>query len=224
MVKNMRKDIVPKQIYSSFLSCPKDAQILIKKLFIESKPYSDILKRLLVINNPDCIDDINWRQYPYYTNQEYQAAIDSLQISDLMNMGYIRTNPKIVRTEFEDVKSYILLTFDNFSTNRKNPLYKDCTVHFDVICYDDKWDLTNYRVRPLTICGYIDGILNSITNDYRKMMTAVDKSIRLSGIGEYVFAGCQLNVLNEDISMYSLTYYATHFVEDMDTMGNIYGG
>ena len=220
----MRKDIIPKPIYSSFLSCPKDAQILLKKLFVDSKPYSDILKRLLVINNSDCIDDINWNEYPYYKNAEYQAAIDSLQLSDLMRLGYVRTNPKIMRKEFENVMSYILLTFDNFSTNRRNSLYKDCTVHFDVICYDDKWDLTNYRERPLTICGYIDGVLSSLTNDNKKMLTAADRSIRLSGIGEYLFAGCQLNVLNEDISMYSLTYYATHFVQDMDRMDNIYNG
>ena len=105
----MRKDVIPSPIYSSFLSCPKDAQIILKKLFVESKPYSDILKRLLVINNPDCIDDMNYQTYPYYTNQKYQAAIDSLQLSDLIKRGYVRTNPKIMRKEFEDIKSYFII-------------------------------------------------------------------------------------------------------------------
>lgn len=218
----MRKDAIPKPIYSSFLSCNKDTETILKKLFIDSKPYSDILKRLLVINNPDCIDDINWQLYPYYQNEKYQAAIDSLQVSDLIERGYVRTNPKIQREEFADIKSYILLTFDNFSVNRKNPAFRDCTVHFDIICYDDEWDLTNYRTRPLVIAGYIDGILSSITNENRALMSAADRSIRLSGIGEYIFAGCQLNVLNQDISMYSLTYYATHFVEDMENMNSLY--
>lgn len=218
----MRIDAIPKQIYSSFLSCNKDEQILLKKLFIQSKPYSDILKRLLVINNPDCIDDINWKLTKYWTNEDYQKAINALQLSDLIKRGYIRTNPKIVRKEFEDIKSYILLTFDNFSTNRGNPLFRDCTVHFDIICYDDQWDLTNYRERPLVIAGYIDGILNSLTDEYRKASNASLGKVKLSGIGEYTFAGCQLNVLNEDISMYSLTYYATHFTEDSDKITNLW--
>ena len=38
---------------SSFLSCEKDTEAIIKKLFVDSKPYSDLLKRLLTdsINN-----------------------------------------------------------------------------------------------------------------------------------------------------------------------------
>ena len=36
---------------SSFLSCEKDAETIVKKLFVESRPYSDELKRLLLINN-----------------------------------------------------------------------------------------------------------------------------------------------------------------------------
>ena len=45
-----------KQIYSSFFSCPDDVKVLLEKLFVESRPYSDRLKKLLVINNPDCLD------------------------------------------------------------------------------------------------------------------------------------------------------------------------
>jgi hypothetical protein len=41
---------------STMLSIEKDTETIIKKLFIESRPYSDILKRLLVIQTPDCLD------------------------------------------------------------------------------------------------------------------------------------------------------------------------
>jgi hypothetical protein len=55
----MKKDLVmkPTDFTSSFLSCEKDLEAILKKLFIESQPYSDDLKRLLVINTKDCLDN-----------------------------------------------------------------------------------------------------------------------------------------------------------------------
>ena len=50
----MVKNLAMNPFQSSFLSCEKDAEIILRKLFIESRPYSDDLKRLLVINTPDC--------------------------------------------------------------------------------------------------------------------------------------------------------------------------
>ena len=56
----MRVDVVQmKPIYSSFLSCEKDAEDIVKLLFVKSKPYSDRLKRLLIVNKPDCLDESN---------------------------------------------------------------------------------------------------------------------------------------------------------------------
>jgi hypothetical protein len=46
----MQKNVVLTQpISSSFLSCEKDTELILKKLFVESRPYSDVLKRLLVV-------------------------------------------------------------------------------------------------------------------------------------------------------------------------------
>ena len=155
----MRYDVRSmKPIYSSFLSCEKDMEKIVKLLFVNSKPYSDKLKRLLIINNPDCLDE---------NNQRYQALIDSKPLSVMRKEGYIRLNPKIARKQFQNIKSYILVTFDNFSPNRVDPKFMDCTVNFDIICYDDQWDLDGFRERPLVIAGYIDGILNSISNEYK---------------------------------------------------------
>ena len=203
----MRYDVRSmKPIYSSFLSCEKDMEKIVKLLFVNSKPYSDKLKRLLIINNPDCLDE---------NNQRYQALIDSKPLSVMRKEGYIRLNPKIARKEFQNIKSYILVTFDNFSPNRVDPKFMDCTVNFDIICYDDQWDLDGFRERPLVIAGYIDGILNSISNEYKNSQKKpVGNNIKLSGMGEYNFLGCNLAVLNEDISMYTLSYRAVHFTED----------
>lgn len=206
----MRKDLITFQpIYSSFLSCEKDTEAILKTLFVDSKPYSDLLKRLLIINNPDCLD---------IENEDYQKLIDSKSIGDMINEGYIRVNPKIARTEFEEIKSYILINFDNFSPNGGNPEFRDCTIRFDVICYQDEWNLDNYQIRPLKICGYIDGILNTLTDKNKQNVRSLGNNIKMSGFGIYQFLGCNLYVLNEDISMYTLSYRGLHFTEDLEQL------
>lgn len=205
----MRHDLIKLQpLRSSFLSCQKDAEKILKTLFIDSRPYSDMLKRLLIINNPDCLD----KDSP--NNEKYQKMIDSKSLGDMVEEGYIRLNPKIPRGEHEDIKAYIVLTFDNFEPS-KNPEFRDCTVNFDIICYMDAWCLDNYQVRPLKICGYIDGILNTLTDKNRSIAKSVGDHIKLSGIGEYNFLGCDEAVLNEDLGMYGLSYRAVHFTEDL---------
>ncbi len=206
----MRKDLVKIQpLRSSFLSCEKDTETILKTLFVDSKPYSDILKRLLIINNPDCLD---------LQNEDYKKMIDSISLGEMVDdQGYIRLNPKIARGTHENIKAYIIISFDNFSPSRRNPEFRDCTVNFDIICYMDEWCLDNYQVRPLKICGYIDGILNSLT-DKNKMAKSLGNNIHMSGFGAYKFLGCNLAVLNEDISMYTLSYRALHFTQDLGDM------
>ena len=89
---------------SSFLSCEKDTESIIRKLFVDSKPHSDMLKRLLLINTPDCLNDM--------TNQVYINKIKNTSIKDLREQGYIRLEPKIKLNENEEVKSYIVISFD----------------------------------------------------------------------------------------------------------------
>ena len=84
----MKKDtILMRPLGSSFLSCEKDAETIIKKLFVTSKPYSDDLKRLLVINTKDCLDN--------KTSTVYQNAIKDMSLAKLRERGYIKFEPKI---------------------------------------------------------------------------------------------------------------------------------
>ena len=189
----MRKDIsLPSsQFSSSFLSCEKDIEEILRKLFVSSKPYSDYLKKLLVINTQDCLDN--------ETSTTIQQKIADMSLAKLRQEGYIKLEPKIKIGEHEEVKSYIIISCDNFTPNATNPYYRDCTVTFDIICHTDYWDIGNYRVRPLKIAGYIDGILNKA---------------RLSGIGTFQFMGCNQLVLNEELSGYTLMYRAVHGNDD----------
>ena len=189
----MRRDVVMpgSQFSSSFLSCEKDIEEILRKLFISSKPYSDYLKRLLVINTQDCLDNTE--------SVTIQQKVTDMSLAKMRQEGYIKLEPKIRFGEHEEVKSYIIISCDNFTPNATNPHYRDCTVTFDIICHTDYWDIGNYRVRPLKIAGYIDGILNKA---------------RLSGIGTFQFMGCNQLILNEELSGYTLMYRAVHGNDD----------
>ena len=162
----MKRDVIStKPLKSSFLSCEKDAEIILKKLLVSSRPYSDILKKLLIINTKDCMDDDSPNK------NKYQEIINSYSVSKMMEKGYISLIPKIKMDEHEDVKAYIIISFDHFSPTN-NPEYRDCVVSFDIICHTDYWDIGNYRLRPLKIAGYIDGLLDGE---------------KLTGIGKFEF-------------------------------------
>ena len=209
----MRKDLITfKPVYSSLLTCDKDVQKILKTLFVSSKPYSDLLKRLLIINNKNCLDT---------SRIDYQKIIDSYSLGDLIDKGYIRLNSKVVRGTHEEIKTYILVSLDSFRPNPQNAHYIDYNINFDIICYNDAWVLDDFQVRPVMICGYIDGILNSLTQDNQKVERTHQSHIKLSGIGEYQFIGCDYNVLNEDFSMYTITYHGVHFGEDIQKLGYI---
>jgi len=156
----------------------------------------------LIINNPDCLET---------TNPDYKSVIDSFSLGDLIDKGYIRLNPKIARGTHEEIKSYIIISLDDFSLNRKNPNFMDYNINFDIVCYNDAWVLNDLKIRPLMICGYIDGILNSLTNKNATFQKDHKPQIRLTGIGTYKFLNCNEVVLNEDLSMYSLSYHGIHF-------------
>ena len=211
----MRKDLISLQpIYSSFLADDKDIQQILKILFVTTKPYSDRLKKLLVINSKDCLEE----------NEEYQKVIDSMTLGDLIDKDYIRLNPKIARGTHEEMKAYIIVTLDNFRPNFKNPEYRDYNINFDIVCYNDAWVLNDYKIRPLLICGYIDGILNSVSRKNQLNKKTFQPLIKLSGIGNYEFIGCNETLLNEDLSMYSLSYHGSHFSEDIKEIGQINNG
>lgn len=190
----MRRDLAiidRTKFNSSFLSCEKDIESILRRLFIETKPFSDELKRLLVINTKDCLDN--------FDNPLYEEKIEEMTLSKLKEEGYIRLVPKIDFGDHEEIKTYLVISFDNFVRNTSNPQFRNCVVNFDILCHTDYWDLGNFRLRPLKIAGYIDGLLNEA---------------HLSGIGTFQFLGCNEIVLNDELSGYSLSYYAVHGSDD----------
>lgn len=189
----MQRNLIEMQsnIYSSFLSVEKDIELILRKLFFDNQPHNKQLLRLLVINTKDCLSN--------QTNQDYINKINNMNLSDLINEEYIKLSPKIKMPEHEKVKSYIIISFDNFIENANNPEFRDCTISFDIVCHTDYWVMDNYQIRPIKIIGYIDGILNKA---------------RLTGIGTLNYIGCNELILDENLSGYTLSYRAIHSSED----------
>ena len=185
----MKRDTIAKPLESSFLSCERDTETILYKLFIDSRQHSKTLKRLLVITNEDCLID----------KPEY-AAVNNMSLMELIDKKYIILSPTVKNKEYETLKAAIVLSFDNFVPNATNPEFRDCSICIDVICNTECWELQNYQQRPFKILGYVDGILNKA---------------KLSGIGEIHFMGCSGPVVNENVGMYSMMYRAVHGTDDV---------
>lgn len=175
--------LIANNFKNTFLSCEKDQEKIWKKLLVESKPYSDKLKRLLIVNTPDCLDE---------SQEQYQMMIDKYDLATMRQNGYLKVTPKITFGEHEEVRSYILLEFDDF-TPSDNPEFRNCVISFTIICHLDEWELEDYKLRPHQIAGYIDGILNGS---------------KLTGIGTLTFMGASQVVLDENIGGMLLRYAA----------------
>lgn len=177
--------LIANNFKNTFLSCEKDQEKIWRKLLVESKPYSDKLKRLLIVNTPDCLDE---------SQEQYQMMIDKYDLATMRQKGYLKVTPKIAFGEHEEVRSYILLEFDDF-TPSDNPEFRNCVISFTIICHLDEWELEDYKLRPHQIAGYIDGILNES---------------KLTGIGTLNFMGASQIVLDENIGGMLLRYTATN--------------
>jgi hypothetical protein len=114
----------PKDFQASFLSSEKDMETIFKKLFVESKPYSDILKRLLIIDQSDCLDP---------KQNKYQEIINEYSIHKMKEEGYILVIPRIEQLIHDNFKSHILIEFDDFVPT-SNTHYRDCTISFTIVC------------------------------------------------------------------------------------------
>ena len=99
---------------SAFLSVEKDMELITRELLKNER-----FKRLLFYNSKDAMDR------PNLTQEE--------------SLGLINKNIKIVPKLYVDgsVLSYVIINFDNFVPNGKNPEFRDNVIEFDII-FDGK--------------------------------------------------------------------------------------
>lgn len=173
---------------SSFLSHQKDLETIIKKLFIESDPFSTELKKLLVIPNKDVL-----------TNKKYDEIIKDYDIATLIDEGYVNTTPRVKWEQFDEFKTIMFITTDHYVTNATNPHFRDCIVSIDIVGQADCWDIGDYQIRPLKIMGIVDGLLNNT---------------KLSGIGTFQFLSCNMDVFSGNLCGYTIQFAAVHGCDD----------
>ena len=144
-----------KEVYSypksSFLSAEKDMGIIVEMIM-----NNDRLKKMLHYTSADCLKKPNLTQ-----NETYEL---------------FGKNIKIVPKLYVDgsVLNYIIISFDNFSTNATNPEFRDNIIEFDIICHFDQWHMKDFELRPYKIAAELDSMFNEK---------------RLTGLGELRFLG-----------------------------------
>lgn len=134
----------------------------------------------------------------YYTQKDCLKAPDltSEQILSLIDK-HIRIVPNIRISE--DCPSYVIVTFDDYVTNTRNPEFRDCTINFDIFCHPDHWNLGNFQLRPHKIAGEIDAMFNNQ---------------KLTGIGTLQFSNANNLLLNDQLMGMTVVYDAIHGIED----------
>ena len=161
---------------SSFLSLEKDMGIIVDMIM-----KNDRLKKMLYYTTKDCMSK------PNLTDQETISLFGK----------QIKTVPKL----FVDgsVLNYIIISFDNFSSNRTNPEFRDNVIEFDIICHFDQWQMRDFELRPYRIAAELDSMFNNK---------------RLTGIGDIEFLGANQMILTDEYAGICLLYKAIHGEED----------
>ena len=167
---------------SSFLSTEKDMNIIVDMIM-----KNDRLKKMLYYTTKDCMSK------PKLTEDE---------TLDLFGKQ-IKIVPKL--TVDGSVLNYIIISFDNFLSNRTNPEFRDNIVEFDIICHFDQWHMKDFELRPYKIAAEIDSMFN-------------DR--HLTGIGMLEFLGASQIVLTDEFAGICLMYQAIHGEEDKQKMPN----
>ena len=167
---------------SSFLSVEKDMNIIIDHIL-----KNDRLKKMLFYTTRDCLNK------PNLTEDE--------------TFGLFGKQIKIVPKIYVDgsLQNYIIISFDNFTSNATNPEFRDNIIEFDIICHFDQWHMKDFELRPYKIAAELDSMF-------------ADK--RLTGIGELKFLGANQMILTDEYAGLCVMYQAIHGEEDKKNAPN----
>lgn len=167
---------------SSFLSTEKDMNLIAQMIMKNER-----LKKMLYYTTRDCMNK------PNLTEDETLGLFGK----------QIKIVPKL--TVDGSVLNYIIISFDNFTGNSKNPEFRDNIIEFDIICHFDQWKMKDFELRPYKIAAEIDSMFNGK---------------HLTGIGELEFLGANQMILTDEFGGLCLMYQAIHGEEDKKKMPN----
>ena len=176
------KKVVYSYPKSSFLSAEKDMGLIVDKIMKNER-----LKKMLYYTSKDCLSK------PNLTEDETYELFGK--------------NIKIVPKLYVDgsVLNYIIVSFDNFTSNATNTEFRDNIIEFDIICHFDQWHMKDFELRPYKIAAELDSMFNDQ---------------HLTGIGKLEFLGANQMILTDEYAGLCLMYQAIHGEEDKKNMPN----
>ena len=140
----------------------------------------------------------NLKKLLYYTTEDALSMPDLTDEQSVSLFGKnIRIAPKLYIDQ--DIVNYIIISFDDFSPNAKNPEFRDCTICFDIVCHFDQWKLTDFKLRPYRIAAELDTMFNKA---------------KFSGIGRLEFIGGLQMLLDNEFGGLTLRYRAINGEDD----------
>ena len=80
--------------------------------------------------------------------------------------------------------------------------------------------IPSFAKEALGSTSYIDGILNTL-NSKNRAAKKTNGNLKLSGIGQYSFTSGNEVILNEQISMYTISYQGLHFSDDREDLNDV---
>lgn len=167
---------------SSFLASEKDLNLIVNMIMKNNR-----LNKMLYYPTSDCM---------------FKPELTEDQILSMFGKN-IKLVPKL--SIDGEVLNYVIISFDNFTTNATNPEFRDNIIEFDIICHFDSWQMKDFELRPYKIAGEIDSMFN-------------DK--HLTGIGKLEFLGANQMILTDEFAGLCLMYRAVHGEEDKKNMPN----
>jgi len=100
--------------------------------------------------------------------------------------------------------AYIIISFDQFTPSLPGTTtFREMKLSFDILCHYDFWSLDDFKLRPFSIAGAIDGVIN------RSPMNG-------AGGGVAHFMQARQLVLNEYLGGVTLDYVISALGEDYD--------
>ena len=140
----------------------------------------------------------NLKKLLYYTTEN---ALSMPDLTDDQSVSLFGKNIRIAPKLFidQEIVNYIIISFDDFSPNAKNPEFRDCTICFDIVCHFDQWKLTDFKLRPYRIAAELDSMFNKA---------------RFSGIGRLEFIGGLQMLLDDEYGGLTLRYRAINGEDD----------
>lgn len=147
-----------------------------------------------------CMRNDRLKRLLYYTDKHALSLpkLNQDQSFSLLN-EQIKIVPKLKVDP--DTKPYIIISMDSFRPMNNLTTFRSIVLSFDILCAYDHWLLDDFKLRPYSIAGEIDGMINNST-------------VVESRTADFI--GAKQLVLNEHLGGVTLSYNLETFFDDTE--------